>query len=189
MEASKAPKIRRKNNFFVEQNVESIQWPQECCTCGGPPEHTEDLRLKKKFKNYGEIKVQVKGIPYCQVCAGRSRITKTINAIVRVLAFVIGIPLGIFLIVLSAQNSSSSNRIIFIGLIFLISIGIGYGLAWLLVKLPAKIILRKRMVEPVDAWMIEDDEKSDGKKGLSVVIAIPNKTYADKFAALNGVAA
>ena len=187
METSKVPKIRRKNNFIVEQNLECIQWPQECCACGGPPEHTEDVRLKKKFKNYGEIKVQVNSIPYCQVCADRSRITKTVDAIVRVLAFVFGIPLGLFLIVLSARNSST--QIIFLGLIFLLAIAIGYGIAWLLVKLPAKIILRKRMVEPVDAWLIEDDEKSDGKKGLSVVIAIPNKTYADKFAALNGVPA
>ncbi|MHB1355724.1 MAG: hypothetical protein ACYCZF_07080 [Anaerolineae bacterium] len=187
METSKVPKIRRKNNFIVEQNLESICWPKECCTCGGPPDHTEDVHFKKKFKNYGEIKVQVNGIPYCQVCASRIRITKAIDAIVRVLAYVIGVPLGIFLVVLSAK--SSSTKFIFLGLIFLIAIGIGYVLAYLLVRPPAKIILRKRMVEPVDAWMIEDDEKSDGKKGLSVVIDIPNKTYADKFAVINGVSA
>jgi hypothetical protein len=188
VEVSRAPKIRRTRNFIVEQNVESIQWPQECCACSNPPEHTDNLHIKKKFKNYGEIKVQVKGIPYCEVCAKRSRTTKVVDTIVRVLAFVFGIPLGIFLIVLSARTSSS-NQVIFLGLILILSIGIGYGFAWLVVKLPAKLILGKHMVEPVDAWLIEDDAKSDGKKGLSVVIEIPNKAYADKFAELNGITA
>lgn len=64
---------------------------------------------------------------------------------------------------------------------------IGYGLAWLLVRLPARIILRNRMVEPIVAWLITE-KKSGGREGISLVIAIPNKDFSGKFASLNGVA-
>jgi hypothetical protein len=38
----------------------------------------------------------------------------------------------------------------------------------------------------VDAWLIKE-EKKDKKEGISVVIAIPNKQYASKFAQANSV--
>ena len=67
----------------------------------------------------------------------------------------------------------------------LIGIAIGYGLAWLIVKFPVKMLFRRRFAEPVDAWLIEE-KKSDGKEGVSVVITIPNKDYAARFGQLNG---
>jgi MFS family permease len=106
--------------------------------------------------------------------------------LVSILSFVIGIPLGIWLIALQYQNES--QRIVFWGFAFLAAIAIGYGIAWLLVKLPLKLALRERLVEPVGAGLLQE-KKSDGKQGISVAISIPNKGYADKFAQLNGVPA
>ncbi len=179
------PSIRFAKNFIVEQHLDAVRWPQTCCSCGQPAEVYDNLQLKEKFKNYGEIRVQVTGIPYCQQCAKRSRTGKLVNRAVYVAAFIIGIPLAVLLIL--AASRSSSTRFIFCGLIIVLSLLVGYGLAWLLIKLPVKLILRKRLVEPVDAWIIEDDAKSDGTKGVSVVISIPNKRYAASFAELNGV--
>lgn len=176
--------IRFAKNFVVEENLAAVTWPQECAACGGPPDIKDAILLKESFKGFGEIKVEVAGIPYCPDCFPRIRAGKRLNTLVWILSFVVGIPIGILLILAAMTNKSSS--IVMCGILIALGWAVGYGLAWLFVKLPAKILLKKRIIEPVDAWLIKE-EKKDKKEGISVVIAIPNKQYARKFAQANGV--
>jgi len=182
--AEKKPRIRLDKNYVVEENIDAVQWPQECVACGGKVDYRDTIYLKEKFKNFGEIKIDVTGIPYCQICIPKIRKGKRVNQIHFILTLVIGIPLGI-LFILMEKADQNINFILFGGA-FLLSCFIGYGLAWLFVKLPVKTFLKKQVVEPVDAWLITE-EKKDKKEGISVVISIPNKSYASKFAQLNGV--
>lgn len=64
------------------------------------------------------------------------------------------------------------DSFVFCGFIYVISLLIAYGLALLLIKLPVKTILRQRIAEPVDAWLITE-KKRDGREGLSVLLGIP----------------
>ena len=182
--AEKKPTIRFSRNFIVEENVTAVAWPQECAACGGAAEIRDSIPLKETYKGFGVIQVEVSGIPYCQACYPRIGAGKSLNNLVWILSFVIGIPAGI-LMILAAMTNENTTFIMF-GLLIALGWAIGYGLAWLFVKLPAKVLMKKRIVEPVDAWLIKE-EKKDKKEGISVVIAIPNKAYARKFAQLNGV--
>ena len=185
----KKPIIRRaRKNYVVEENIQEIQWPAECVVCGNAKELDDNLILKSKFKNLGKIQVEVKDIPYCQICFPKIRRGKTIDKMRNVVAYVLGIPLGIYLTVLSMQDQQrSGSGFVWIGMIFLVAIAIGYGLSWLLVKLPVKLILKKNFAMPVDGWLIEE-KKKDGREGISIVISIPNSVYSAKFAELNKVA-
>jgi len=176
--------MRREKNFIVEENIDAIRWPKECAACGGPAEITDDLKLERNIKTLGKIKVQIPGIPYCQACAPRIRRHRRLDRVRWVVTLVLGIPIGLLLIVATARQPGT--RFIWIGLLFLIGIALGYGLAFLIVKFPVKALFRRSFVEPVDAWVIEE-KKRDGREGASVVISIPNRAYADKFAQLNGV--
>jgi hypothetical protein len=183
----KVAKIRRaKKNFVIEENVDKIKWPQECANgCGQSVGMTNDtLEMSKDFKGLGKVNVVVKDIPYCQECYPRIKTGKTVNTIRLVVGIILGIPLGVVLII--QQYQDQSTQFILCGFIFLISILIGYAIAWLLVKLPAKLILGKHFAEPISGNLIEE-KKADGKQGMSIVLTIPNKDYAAKFAALNGV--
>jgi hypothetical protein len=182
--AETVPTIRFAKNFVVEQNLSAVTWPQECAGCGGNPDVKDSIPLKETFKGFGEIKVVVAGIPYCSDCFPRIRAGKRLNRLVWILSFVIGIPVGILFILTAMTNKSSS--IVTCGVLIALGWLAGYGIAWLFVKLPAKILLKKRIIEPVDAWLIKE-EKKDKKEGISVVIAIPNKGYARKFGVANGV--
>jgi hypothetical protein len=180
----KKPIIRFAKNFVVEENLTAVTWPQECAVCGGPPDIKDAISLKENFKGFGEIKVEVAGIPYCSVCFPRIRAGKRLNRLVWALSFVFGIPIGLLLIFAALTNENTS--FVMCGILIALGWAVGYGLAWLSVKLPAKILLKKRIIEPVDAWLIKE-EKKDKKEGISVVIAIPNKQYASKFAQANSV--
>ena len=183
----KVAKIRRaKKNFVIEENVDKIKWPQECANgCGQPVGMTNDkLEMSKDFKGLGKVNVVIKDIPYCQECYPRIKTGKTVNTIRLVVGIIVGILLGVLLIIQQFQDQSS--QFILCGFIMLISIFIGYGIAWLLVKLPAKLILGKHFAEPIGGNLIEE-KKADGKMGMSVVLTIPNKDYAAKFSALNVV--
>jgi hypothetical protein len=182
----KKPIIRFAKNFVVEENLAAVTWPQECAVCGGRADIKDAISLKENFKGFGEIKVEVAGIPYCSDCFPRIRAGKRLNRLVWILSFVIGLPIGILLIIAAMTNKSTSSSFVMCGLLIAIGWAVGYGLAWLFVKLPAKILLKKRIIEPVDAWLIKE-QKKDKKEGISVVIAIPNKQYAGKFAQANGV--
>ncbi len=182
--AEKVPTIRFAKNFIVEENLSAVTWPQECAVCGGLPDIKDIISLKENFKGFGDIKVEVAGVPYCSDCFPRIRAGKRLNRLVWVLSFVIGIPIGILLILAAMTNESTT--IVMCGILIALGWVVGYGLTWLFIKLPAKILLKKRIIEPVDAWLIKE-EKKDKKEGISVVIAIPNKGYASKFAAANGV--
>lgn len=176
------PRIRRNKNLIVEEGLEVLAWPQECATCGGAVERTDALALKSKFKNLGEISITVAGIPYCQTCYRKISAGKRLNQIVLIVAIVIAIPIALFMILAALRDQNVT--FVWCGLIFFLAFLLGYGLAWLLIKLPVKTFLRKLITEPVDAWLISE-KKRDGKEGISVVISIPNKHYADKFFALN----
>ncbi len=182
--AEMKPTIRFEKNFIVEENLTAITWPQECAVCGGPVDIKDAISLKENFKGFGVIKVEVAGIPYCSDCFPRIRAGKRLNKLVWALMFVIGIPIGLLLILAAMTNQNTS--VVLCGFLIVLGLAVGYGLAWLFVKLPAKILLKKRIIEPVDAWLIKE-EKKDKKEGISVVIAIPNKQYAGKFAQANGV--
>jgi hypothetical protein len=179
------PRIkRRRGNFVVEENIDALRWPQECANCGGPVAQTDSLKLSKDVKGMGKIKVEVKGIPYCSACLPKIKWGKRLNSVVFVLAFVIGIPLGLLVSGLMARQQNVN--FICCGLIIAVCVFIGYGIALLFAKLPAKLILGKWIAEPVDSWLIEE-KKSDGKQGVSVIVSVPNKNYAAKFAQLNGL--
>lgn len=177
------PQVRRaKRNFVVEENIGAVRWPQECANCGGSAEVFDSLRMNKKFKGVGQIEIEVKNIPYCRTCFPKIRAGKRLDQVHLVVTFLIGIPLGILLIVMAM--ASKDVQFIFCGLVFLMALAVGYGIAWLLVKLPAKLLLGKRIAEPVDSWLIEE-KKKDGKEGVSVVLSIPREDFAVKFAELN----
>jgi hypothetical protein len=183
----KVAKIRSaKKNFVIEENVDRIKWPQECANgCGQTSGFTNDtLKMSKDFKGLGKVNVVINDIPYCQECYPRIKTGKTVNTIRLVVGVIVGILLGVVLIIQQFQDQST--QFILCGFIMLISIFLGYGIAWLLVKLPAKLILGKHFAEPIDGNLIEE-KKADGKMGMSVVLTIPNKDYAAKFAALNNV--
>jgi hypothetical protein len=183
----KVAKIRRaKKNFVIEENIDKIKWPQECANgCGQPVGTTNDtLTMSKDFKGIGKVNVVINDIPYCQECYPRIKTGKTVNTIRLVVGIIIGIALGAILIIQQMQDQNT--QFVFCGFILVISIFIGYGIAWLFVKLPAKLILGKHFAEPIDANLIEE-KKVDGKQGMSVVLTIPNKNYAAKFATLNNV--
>ena len=179
------PKIRReKKNIVVEENVKAVRWPQECVGCGSTAVQFDSILLKEKYKAFGEIQVQVEGIPYCQACFAKSRSGARLNLVVWIITFVLAIPLSALFILQSYSQQSGQGGIVWCSMIFLFTLLFSYGLVWFLVKLPAKAILRKRILEPVTAWLIEE-KKSDGKNGISLVLSIPNPAYALKFAALN----
>jgi hypothetical protein len=182
-EVVRVPQIRReKKNIVIEENIDAVKWPHECANCGGPAEKTDSLTMNKNFKGLGKINVEIKDIPYCQACFPKIRAGKTLNTVRLVFTFLIGIPLGILLIV---QMMNDENvQFIFCGLVFLIALLVGYGLSWLFIKLPAKLLFGKKLAEPVDGRLIEE-KKKDGKQGISVVITIPRESFAAKFVELN----
>jgi len=183
-EMERKPRIRRENNFVVEENIDALKWPQQCAECGRPVEVTDTLKLEKTYKTLGKINVTVAGIPYCQEDMLRVRRGKLLERVRMILAFVIGIPLGFIGIALAAN--SPGTKIILFGVVMFIGVLAGYGLAWLIVKVPVKLLFKSKFADPVDGWLIEE-KKKDGKEGVSVVLSIPNKEYADLFARTNGV--
>ena len=182
--AEARPIIRFSKNFVVEENLNAVTWPQECASCGGSPEVKDTISLKENYKGFGTINVEVAGIPYCSTCFPRVRAGKRLNRLVWILSFVIGIPIAILLI--AAAMTNKNTNFILCGVLLALGWAAGYGLAWLFVKLPARILFKKKIIEPVDAWLIKE-EKKDKKEGISVVLSIPNQGYAGKFAVMNGV--
>ncbi len=183
LEPNLQPIMRHEKNFIVEKNIAAVQWPQECSVCGKTYDQKENLKLKTKFKSLGEIQVNVDGIPYCKVCFSKTKSYNRLDTVAWVITIILAIPIFILGLTGMAQNSSG-NTVIFLGMYFLLSVAIAYGIVWLLIKLPIRKLFKNRFAKPVSAWLIEDD-RPDKTKGVSVVIAIPDKTYAGKFAALN----
>lgn len=182
--AVEKPTIRFLKNFIVEENLAAVSWPHECAACGGVAEVEDDIPLKENFKGFGEVRVEVAGIPYCLECFPRIRAGKRLNKLVWTFSIIFGIPIGILLIMAAMTNQNTS--FVMCGLLIALGWAAGYGLAWLFIKLPARVLLKKRIIEPVDAWLIKE-EKKDKREGISVVLSIPNKQYAQKFALANGV--
>ena len=183
--ARKAVVHRVKANFVVESNIGDVQWPQQCAACGGPAETTDDLRLHGTFKGLGRIDVDVHGIPYCRQCLPNVRRGKALERIRTAVAFVLGVPLGLYLIILSMQQQTSGSRFVWVGMIMVLALAAGFGLSWLLVDVPVRALFKRKFVKPVDAWLVQE-KKADDREGISVVISIPNKDYAALFASLNG---
>ena len=177
--------MRREKNFIIEENVSSVRWPEECSGCDGSALQHEDIHLEKKFKNLGLIKIDLKGIPYCQDCFKKAGAAKRLDRAIQILAIVFGIPVALLAIVNQYNSRSSGSNFILCGFEILLSIALFYGIFWLIIKLPMRKLFKNRYTEPISAWIIEE-KKRDGREGLSVVIRIPNRGYADKFALLNG---
>lgn len=172
----KRPRVRQeRKNFIVEQNIDAIQWPPECAVCGGRAEVTDTLKLEATFKNLGKVRIEVPGIPYCQGCFPKIRRGKLLDRVRYIVALVLGIPIGLLFVWMATKQPGAT--FVWCGLLLAMGLLIGYGLAWLIVKFPVKMLFRGYFVEPVDAWLV----------GTSVVISIPNRGYAAKFAQLNMV--
>jgi len=179
---TKRPRVIWKGNFVVEENVGAIMWPAECSACGGRVDVRDDLKLSGEFKNFGKVNVQVSGVPYCQGCFSKVKAAKRLDSVVIGLSLAVGIPLGI--IVTITMMASSSVTFIWLPLIFVPVILICYALAWLAIKFPLRTIMKGRFVDYIDA-RLQHGKKSDGTEGVSVIIDIPNKDFATKFAQLN----
>ena len=179
--------MRREKNFVIEENVSSVKWPEECSGCDGPAEKHDDIHLEKKFKNLGQIKIDLARIPYCEDCFKKAGAAKRLDRAIQILAFVFGIPTAIFAIISQLSSRSSGTNIIMIGFEILLCILLWYGIFWLIIKKPMQLLFKDRYAEPVSAWIIEE-KKRDGREGLSVVVHIPNRDYAEKFARLNAPA-
>jgi hypothetical protein len=188
-QTDRRPKVRRGKNFVVEENIDTIRWPPVCSNCGGRVEQTENIALRQRYKTFGQISVEVVGIPYCRNCFTKSRTADRLDTVIVILTFLSGVPLGFLFTAWAIQGGTrgSSPTIIWLAMTFGLAIAICYGLLSLLLKRPIKFFFRDRFVDPVSAWLIEE-KKSSGQQGLSVVIAIPNKRFADQFAQLNGAA-
>lgn len=184
MELEKKPRIRRNKNFIVEENIDAVHWPRECTRCGGSVDVEDKFTLEKDFKTLGKIHINLSGIPYCRECFPMIQRGKKIGQVRFILALVLGIPIAALMILSAARQPGTT--FILCGLLLVIGVLIGYGLSWLIIALPVKLLFKKSVAEPVDAWLIEE-QKANGIQGVSVVLEIPYRTYADKFAQLNGV--
>jgi len=185
-QSERMPQVRlsKGGNFVVEENIDALRWPEECANCGGPAQEIDTLRMNKIFKGVGEIEVKG-GIPYCRVCFPKIRAGKRLDRVHFVVSLLIGIPLGIILVAeMIALEADVQDPIIFLGVAFILALAVGYGIAWLVVKLPAKLLLGQLIAEPVHGRLIEE-KKADGKRGVSVVFTIPREDFAVKFAELN----
>ncbi|KAF0111743.1 MAG: hypothetical protein FD147_754 [Chloroflexi bacterium] len=180
----KKAKIRRAVNFIIEENIEAVQWPRECSACGGIPTIFDRIKMEKKFKNFGIIISELRNIPYCKPCFQKVIATKGLDKIVLTLALIFGIPLGLLLSYLMAKDPGT--RIVCLGLLLVAGVGIAWVFFYLLIRFPVKSIFKNNFTEYIDAWLFED-EKADRTEGLSVMVSIPNKRFAEKFAVLNEV--
>jgi hypothetical protein len=181
----KVVKIRReKKSFVIEQNVDALQWPMECATCGAVPKVHDNIRLEKKFKNFGMVKTGINDIPYCEDCFRKEKSTRRLDKLVNILSLIFGIPLGFLLVYLVAKEPGT--KLICLGLLLFLGVGIAYGFFWLLIRFPVKAIFKHSFVDYVDAFLLEE-KKSDGIEGLSISVSIPRVEYAEKFAVLNHV--
>lgn len=181
----KRVKIRRlKKSFVVEENLDYVQWPQECVVCGAIPAVKDLIRMEKKFKNFGNVKTALKDIPYCASCFSKVKATRRLDKAVSILALVFGIPLGLFLSYLMAKQPGT--RLICLGLLLGVGIFIAWVIFYLLIRFPIRSIFKNRYTDYVDASLIEET-REDKKEALSVVITIPRNEYAEKFASLNEV--
>jgi hypothetical protein len=61
---------------------------------------------------------------------------------------------------------------------------ISYGLAWLIVTLPARHFMKGNILDPVKGKLFEEVEP-DGNKVVSLALSIPSQIFAAKFCDLN----
>jgi hypothetical protein len=171
----------------IQGLINSVKWPQECANCGRPVKITDTLIETVSLADTGAVKaavsVSVQGIPYCEVCFPKIKKAQNVYFTQLIVTFLIGIPLSFLLI---KTQGESDSPFIFCGMLTALSFTIGYGLSWLLVKLPTKIFMKEKIAEPVKGKLIEE-VKADGNKIVSLVLSIPNEGYAAKFAEINGV--
>ncbi len=180
----KKARIRCEKNFIVEENIDAVKWPDECAVCGGAVVVKDAIPMEKKFKNYGTVKTELKGIPYCSSCYAKVKATRRLDRAVWILALVCGIPLGLFLAYL--MSNQPGTRLICLGLMVAVGVAAAWGFFWLLIRFPVKAIFKNSFVEYIDAWLFEET-KPGLHEGLSVAVSIPRKEFADKFAILNEV--
>lgn len=178
-------RVRRERNFVIEENIDVVKWPGECSVCGAAPLVMDSIKMEKKYKNFGIVRSELKGIPYCVSCFGKVKATRRLDKAVMILALIFGIPLGLFLSYLSSQQPGT--RLICLGLLVVAGVGIAWVFFYLLIRYPIKAIFKNRYVEYIDAWLFED-VKTGAREGLSVAVSIPRKEFADKFAVLNEAA-
>jgi len=175
--------VRASIRSELQAKINALKWPQECANCGGPVQKTHSFIESYSNTNDGfGVAVTIK-VPYCGVCFPKIKRSQNISSIQLIVTFLIGIPLSILLIKIQGESDSP---FIFCGLLFALSIAIGYGLSWLLVKLPAKIFMKDKIAEPVKGKLIGEVKAGDNKI-VSLALSIPNEGYAAKFAELNGV--
>jgi hypothetical protein len=180
----KKARIRQEKNFVIEENIDAVQWPNECSACGAAVEVSDTIRMAKKFKNFGTITSELKTIPYCSACFAKVKATRRLDKVVFTLALVFGIPLGLLLTSLIAKQPGTT--LVFCGLLIVAGVAIAWGFFYLLIRYPIKAIFKNNFVEYIDAWLFEDT-KPGAQDRLSVAVSIPRKSFAEKFATLNEV--
>jgi len=189
MSMERKPKIRfgKKKKLIVEENVDAIQWPQECAACGKQVDYYDDNEDQSaSFKNmYGVIPPKV---PYCQTCFSKVKATKQLDTAVLFIGFIFGIPLGIFLayILYRTQEAFSKTTIMCMGLIGAFGLYAGIIIIKFLIRGPIKSIFKNRYTEYVE-FDHNNVNISENKSVWILEILIPNKLYATKFATLNSV--
>jgi len=183
------PKISRgkKNKFVVEENVDAIQWPQECAACGKPVEkYDENLDEIGSFMN--NFKAIPPKVPYCQACYSKVKNTKKLDTAVLFLGFIFGSPLGIlfaYSVYITAEKITKTE-IMCMGIMGVLGLLAGIYIVRFIIRGPVKLIFNNRYVDYV-AFDYVDVKISENNSVSNLKITIPNKQYAAKFAALNSV--
>lgn len=184
--AERKAKIRKVGGaFVVEENVDAVKWPHECVVCGAVPTLTDDINLTRKMKNVGQVRTQVKGIPYCEPCFKKVKATRRLDMVVYVLALVFGIPLGIFLTSLSANTPGT--QFVCCGLLIAAGIVIAWLVFYLIIRFPVKSIFKNKFVEETVTASLNEVTRLDGSQGFNIGISITRPEYAQKFSDLNEV--
>ncbi len=179
-------KIRKAGGgFVVEENVDAVKWPHECVVCGAAPMLTDDINLARKMKNVGQVRTQVKGIPYCETCFKKVKATRRLDMVVYILALVFGIPLGLFFTSFSANTPGT--QFVCCGLLMVAGIGIAWLVFYLIIRFPVKSIFKDKFVEETVTASLNEITRLDGSQGFNVSISITRPEYAGKFNDLNEV--
>lgn len=180
----------------LQGKADTIQWPQECANCGGLAQKidmfTETTMLKGTGPVQASVAVVFKGIPYCNVCYPKIKNAQNISFWQLVVTGLVGVGLSIYSVNYAGNNPISfdlggglSMESIPCGGLIILSFLVAYALSWLVVRLPAAILLKGKVAKPVKGSL--EDNDTGGSRSVNLVLSIPNEEYAAKFAQLNGL--
>lgn len=172
------------NNKELQSRMNAIQWPQECASCGGPVQKHDSFIETESFGFTNSASVYVNGIPYCGACFAKAKRFRRIDSWRWIVTFLIAAPV-VYLLFSGGEGSRYSLWMLCrSSAIFML---ISYGLAWLIVTLPARHFMKGNILTPVKGKLFEE-VGPDGSKVVSLALSIPNQVFAAKFFDLNNQA-